>query len=50
MSLLRNSSSFLTFGRAGLPFDADVNVFGVFAVDDDVHRSGRFTGEGTPWK
>ena len=44
MSLFRNSISFLHFGRAGFPLDADVNVLGVFAEDDDVHALGMFHG------
>ena len=47
MSLLMKSMSF-RFRRSLLPLDAGVNVFGVLAEDDDVHRSGCFTGDGTP--
>ena len=50
ISLFRNSISFLHFGRAGLPLDADVNVLGVFAEDHDVHALGMLHGEGTPGK
>ena len=28
------------FGRARFPFDSDVHILGVFAVDDDVHALG----------
>ena len=44
ISLFREFDQLLDFGRAGFPLDADVNVFGVLAEDDDVHALGMLHG------
>ena len=46
ISLFRKSMQLFDFGRAGFPLDADINVFGVFAEDDDVHALGVLHGRG----
>ena len=40
--LVQEFDQFLHFRRAGFPFDPDINVFGIFAKDDDVHALGMF--------
>ena len=38
--LVQEFEQLLHFGRAGLPLDPDINIFGIFAVNDDIHPLG----------
>ena len=48
ISVLQEVDQLLGAFGFGLPFDAGVDVFGVFTEDHHVGQVRRFSGEGTP--
>ena len=44
--LVQEFEQLLHFGRPGSPLDPDINVFGIFAVNDYIHPLGMLHGRG----